>query len=184
MMNIYISLLRGINVSGHKKVSMQELKKLYESLGFDHVTTYIQSGNVVFQSSTKDVKKTARQIEQAIQQHFNFDVDVFIYTPAEFGKIIANNSFVQKRKVGTTKCHVTFLSTAPQPAAIEELKKIPQNTDEYIVKGNIVYLFCPNGYGRTKLTNTTLEKKLGVRATTRNWNTVNKLVDISTHIQS
>jgi uncharacterized protein (DUF1697 family) len=170
-----ISLLRGINVSGQKAIRMPDLKALYESLGFTHVTTYLQSGNVVFDCTIPEASTAAATIEQAIERQFGFTVSVLIRNGDDFGRIIEGNPFLPHRNDESEKLHVTFLSDWPSAEALKSLEKTIDPTDEYFLSGKEIYLFCPNGYGRTKLSNNFFEKKLKSAATTRNWKTVNAL---------
>lgn len=172
----YISMLRGINVSGQKKIKMEELKKLYESLGFKNVQTYIQSGNVIFDFSDTNISKLINKIEQKIKKSFNFDVPVLIRTKNDLQKLIANNPFTKK---DSSKLYVTFLSDTPIKSPLDEITKIKDKSEEFIISGKEIYLFYPNGYGRSKLTNNYFERKLKLSATTRNWKTVNKLLELS-----
>jgi uncharacterized protein (DUF1697 family) len=175
-MNSYISMLRGINVSGQKKIKMEELKKLYESLGFSDVQTYIQSGNVIFKSSEKDASKLAGRIKQKMKQIFGFDVSIIIRTKDELEELIKNNPFTKK---DASKLHVTFLSTLPISVPVDEINKVKSEAEEFFIADQAIYLFCPNGYGRSKLSNTFFEKKLLVSATTRNWGTVKSLFNMA-----
>lgn len=175
-MSTYISLLRGINVSGQKKIRMQDLKALYESLGFKKVDTYIQSGNVVFDTRVADIRQA---IEKAIAKEFGFDVPVLLRTADELGEILTANPFLTRPGIDISKLHVSFLDQEPAVSDIENLSQVQSGADEFQVLGQQVYLYCPNGYGRSKLTNTVLEKKLGTGATTRNWKTVLQLCEMA-----
>ncbi|MGB3949140.1 MAG: DUF1697 domain-containing protein [Bacteroidia bacterium] len=175
-MPVFLSILRGINVSGQKKILMSDLKLLYEELDFKKVQTFIQSGNVIFES--KSSKLLADKIEQKIKQKYAFDVPVIIRTMDEMEKIIKNNPFIKTKGIETDKLHITYLS---KPTTAENIKKTKQYTfepDAFEIIEEQVYIYCPNGYGRTKLTNTFFEKKLNVSATTRNWKTSNELLTI------
>ena len=178
-MATYISLLRGINVSGQKKIQMAELKSLYVSLDFENVLTYIQSGNVVFNSTENDESKLTNQISDKILEVFGFDVKVIIRTKNDWVKVIENNPFIKRSGIDPKKLHVTFLSQEPSEINQDELDKVKHDTEEYVVMGEEIYFYCPEGYGRTKLSNNFLERKVKVTATTRNWNTVNKLLEIA-----
>jgi len=176
----YISILRGINVSGQKKIKMSGLKSLYDSLGFHNVETYIQSGNVIFESSDKNISKLKKSIEDAIQKKYIFNVSVEIRTKLEFKKIIKNSPFGSiDLKTDGTKVLVTFLANKPTKECVTDVLKYVKLPEKLVVKGKEVYLYCPNGYGKSKLSNTFLEKKLGVEATTRNWKSVQKLYELS-----
>ena len=175
MMIKYISLLRGINLGAHKKVNMIELKKMYESLGFENVRTYIQSGNVIFESAEKDENKIIAKIENKIKMHFGFDVSVFIRTKDEFNKIIKNNPF-NKMEEGV---YVTFISKKVDKFPIEEIEKAKSDSEKFLYLGREIYIYCPDGYGRTKLSNALFERKLKMLGTTRNWRTVTTLLSIA-----
>ncbi len=175
-LNSYISMLRGINVSGQKKVNMKELEKLYETLGLKNVQTYIQSGNVVFQTPEADALSLAGKIERKIEQSFGFNVPIFIRTKGEFQKLIKNNPFPGRDE---SKLHVTFLYSKPASLRMDEIVRAKDNAEEFSSSGREIYLFLPNGYGRTKLSNSFFERKSKVLATTRNWRTLNTLFSMS-----
>jgi uncharacterized protein (DUF1697 family) len=178
-METYIALLRGINVSGQKMIKMEELKSVLASLNFTNIRTYIQSGNIIFETGKTDPASLEKQIGEKILSHFGFPVPVVIRSRQDLEKIYLNNPFLGKRNEPVKKLHVTFFSGKPDP---EHIRKIGGNLflpDEFIVSGNEVYLLCPNGYGRTKLTNQFLETKLKFTATTRNWSTVETLLNMS-----
>lgn len=175
----YIALLRGINVSGHHKIKMTELKQLFIELGFKNVTTYIQSGNVVFQTNLKELDKIEQQIINGIKQTFGYLVQVIVLTKKSLETIYASNPFLQKPNIDITKIHVTILSNKPNENDIIPLNTISKNEDTFIIVDKTIYLYCPNGYGKTILNNNLFEKKLKISATTRNWNTISKLVELS-----
>jgi uncharacterized protein (DUF1697 family) len=179
-MNKYISILRGINVSGQKKIKMADLKSLYELLGFQNVVTYIQSGNVIFHTSGKNRDDLKVTIEKAIEEKYKFHVPVELRTNHEIENIISNCPFgsVNLAEDGT-KVLVTFLSSEPQEMMASDIQKHVVAPEKLVVQGKEVYLYCPNGYGKSKLSNTFLEKKLNVEATTRNWRSVYKLHELS-----
>jgi len=177
-MKTYISILRGINVSGHKMIKMDALKQLYADLGFKNISTYIQSGNVIFQASKSQTKDLEKKIADRIAKQFGFDVPVFVIEAEEVKKIADKNPFL-KKKVDVSKLHVTFLSGEPSEENISKISGAPYSPDEFAIKGKTIYLFCPNGYGNTKLNNTFFENKLKVTATTRNWKTTNELIRIA-----
>jgi len=178
-MQTFISILRGINVSGQKKILMADLKTLYEKLKFKEVTTYIQSGNVAFKGEEKwkDIK-LAQKIEGAIFKKYNFQVPVIIRSKEELKKIISSNPFLKEKNIDTKKLHVTFLSEIPAKTNVESIEDIDFSPDIFILNGKEIYLHIPVSYGETKLSNNFFENKLKVKATTRNWNTVNKLLEM------
>ena len=178
-MNTVISILRGINVSGKNKIPMVELKAMYEGLKFKNITTYIQSGNVVFSAAESDTKALTKKIEQAILKKFGFNVPVIALTIDELQSAIKKNPFLKDKGIDTEKLHVTFLEDSPSADGLKKVMEYNYTPDKFIITGKEVYLHCPNGYGNTKLTNTFFENKLKVRATTRNWRTTNELLKIA-----
>ncbi len=176
----YASVLRGINISGQKKIKMADLKSLYESLGLQNVVTYIQSGNVIFNADSEDKTELKEKIEKAIEEKYTFRVPVVIRTHREISNIINNNPLgpVDLQKDGT-KVLVTFLSSQPTQDRVSGIQQYVTEPEQLFVVGKEVYLYCPNGYGKSKLSNAFLEQKLGVGATTRNWKSVLKLHELS-----
>jgi uncharacterized protein (DUF1697 family) len=177
----YVALLRGVNVGGRGKVGMQDLRALFASAGLTDVATYVQSGNVAFSGPKTDTAKLARTIEQKISSDMGIDVTVLIRSAAELLQIQERNPLIE-RSDDPTKLHVTFLETEPDPDLVGKLPsgtKAADGADELRVVGREVYLFCPGGYGNSKLNNTFIEKRLDTRATTRNWRTVAKLVEMT-----
>ena len=176
----YISILRGINVSGQKKIKMADLRTLYQENGFENVSTYIQSGNVVFDSSEVDRSKLRSFIENVIEDHYEFHVPVDLRTNLEIKAVIENCPYEEAvNEDNATKILVTFLRSIPSEENIMALSQYVNPPEKLIVQGAQVYLYCPNGYGRSKLNNTFLERKLGVSATTRNWRSVKKIYELS-----
>lgn len=178
-METYISILRGINVSGQKKIKMVDLKTLYEKIGFQNIQTYIQSGNVIFNSEQTDKKGIVEKIQANISNQYGFLVPVQVFDYQEINEVFANNPFVNNRNEDISKLHVTVLEEIPQNEVLTGIMNVNSASDEFIIQGKVIYLFCPNGYGRTKLNNTFFEKKLKTTATTRNWKTISKMVELS-----
>jgi uncharacterized protein (DUF1697 family) len=175
----YVSLLRGINVSAQKRIKMEELRSLYAALGFRNVQTYIQSGNVVFQSQNPDAVELSRNIEASIEGHFGYSVSVVMRRRSDLHRILDHNPFLRDRDEDITKLCVVFLAASPDPSALNEISTVKDPYDEFQVMGREIYLFCPHGFARTKLSNNFFERKLKVSATTRNWKTVNKLYEMT-----
>lgn len=178
-MRTYISLLRGINVSGRNPVKMKALQAMYESLGFSKVITYIQSGNVVFRSEPAEPEELERKISSGIFRSFGFDVPVFVLDPETLKKTVSLNPFLPSRSEEIFHLHLTFLSAEPDKSISGSLIAEKYLPDEFLFIAKVIYLYCPGGYGNTKLNNNFLEKKLNVTATTRNWKTVLELVKIA-----
>ncbi|HWI64261.1 MAG TPA: DUF1697 domain-containing protein [Symbiobacteriaceae bacterium] len=176
-MTTFIALLRGINVGGHKLVKMAELKRTFEALGFSRVQTYIQSGNVVFEAA-EDEASLRRRIEQAIEAAFGFAVPTVLRTAQALEAIVADCPFPVDRLAEGEELYVALLAEAPAQAGIDKLLASRSDTDECRLAGREVYLLLRNGARETIFTNNFLEKKLGVPVTTRNWQTINKLVEM------
>lgn len=175
-MSTHLALLRGINVSGHKMIKMDLLKKALEALGFANVRTYINSGNV-FVDSDENSAKVGFMIKQEIFKAFGHDVPVFMVTENELKFALENNPFYTES--GETKqLYICFLSEKPTPNCIQELKDQKFKDDVFEVKENIVFLKYADSAANTKLDNKIIEKKLRVTSTTRNWNTTNKLYEM------
>lgn len=175
----YIALLRGINVSGQKKIKMIDLKNLFEALGFKNVKTYIQSGNVIFDYNSIDIEKLANEIEKKISEIFGFFVNIVIRTDEELRNIINNNPLVKDPNVEFDNLYVTFMLDIPDSSSVKLLDEKKEENEKLSIISREIYLYCPNGYGRTKLNNVMIEKKLKTVATTRNWKTINNLLEMS-----
>jgi len=175
-MATYIAMLRGINVSGHKTIKMEQLRASLAELGFSNIETYVQSGNVVFEAANDSADSLSTKIEQKILRDFCFSVPVFLTTSKKVAVIIKQNPFLKSPNIDHSKLHVTFLSEDPPETALEQLQPLAVKPEQFRIMGREIYLYCPNGYGNTRLSNTAIEKKLSVVATTRNWNTVNTLL--------
>ncbi len=157
---------------------MDALRKLYEDLGFTNVRTFIQSGNVIFQDSPTELKDLEKRISLKIKELYSFDVPVVVKSKNELENLFENNPFVQKYGNEIDKLHLTLFSNQPKQLDIENFS-VSSGNDEYAFGGCAVYLYCPGGYGNTKLSNQYFEQKLKVIATTRNWKTFTELIKIS-----
>jgi len=175
-MQTYISLLRGINVSGQKLIKMDALKSMYEELGLLNVRTYIQSGNILFASTNQSTSSLAEEISAGIKKHFSFDVPVLVKNSADWIGYIRRNPFPDK---DISKICLTFLHAKVQNPDSVAFNKVKHSNEQFEIIDNTVYLYLPNGFGRTKLSNNYIEKQLSVTATTRNWKTVLKLQDMT-----
>jgi uncharacterized protein (DUF1697 family) len=180
-MTTYIALLRSINVSGHNLIKMTTLKQLFLDLGYHDVSTYIQSGNVIFKSNIKEPILIEDTIISAISKHFGHAIKVLILTKNELTTIFNSNPFLAKDPtMDISKLHVTILNKKPDLAEISPIEILVANSnDEFELIENTIYLYCPDGYGKTKLNNNLFEKNLQVNTTTRNWKTIGKLVELS-----
>ncbi|MGD0567500.1 MAG: DUF1697 domain-containing protein [Candidatus Sulfotelmatobacter sp.] len=174
-MPIYIAMLRGINVGGHKRIKMDQLRTSLEALGLQQVKTYIQSGNVVFKTAIISPAALTKKIEDKILSQFGFPVSVICRTVQEIEKTIKNNPFVNQAGIDHEKFHVAFLSQAPAPAALKKLADLTLAPDQSRCLGREVYLYFPNGVSGSSLWKHPLDGVLSVVTTTRNWRTVNTL---------
>lgn len=184
-MKKHISLLRGINVGGNRKILMADLKALYARLGFRNAVTYIQSGNVVFETDADndadaEIATISTKIEAAILETFGFEVPVVVFTTDTLLRITNENPFLKTAEsTPVEKLHVTFLSEIPTPDRIEKANiaahSLKTGSDAFHIIGSAAYISCEK-YNETKFSNAFFEKQLGVKATTRNWKTVLQLV--------
>jgi uncharacterized protein (DUF1697 family) len=174
----YISILRGINVGGQRKILMADLKTLYENLGFKEVVTYIQSGNVVFKTETvMDSIDLTQKIEKVIAEHYPFTVPVLVRTQSEWHNVLISNPFLKDNAFDLEKVYVTFLDELPDTVLLDKIKNLDFAPEQFIILGKEIYLYTSD-YGNTKLSNHFFEKKLKVKATTRNWKTVQRLFEL------
>jgi uncharacterized protein (DUF1697 family) len=178
-MTTVISMLRGVNVGGHHKIKMDALKALYESLGLHRPQTFIQSGNIVFQTKARSLPPLAKQIEDAIERTFGFRSDVLCRTTAELRDVIARNPFAARRDINPGKLLVVFLSAALDGDARKRLLQMPPVPEELRPDGSELYIYFPNGQARPKLSMAHVEKAHKKLWTGRNWNTVLKLLEIA-----
>ena len=174
-MNTFISMLRGINVSGQKKMRMVELKTQYKTKKLANVETYLQSGNVIFDSPSSDSSTLAELTEAQIKTILGFSVRVFIRGNKDFRRIIKSNPFMSGRFKDPAKLHATFLYNSPPVSKLTHLALPKNETAEFSIGEKKIFLFCPNGYGRTKLSNSFFERKLDTPSATKNWKTVHAL---------
>lgn len=179
----YIAILRGINVGGHRAIKMEQLRVIFTALHCTNIQTYIQSGNVVFKHETTDVKHLENSISSAILNAFGFEVPVLILSLTDWNNAVKNNPYVSDVAVDPIHLHVTFLAKEPEASWLVILSSKTENgADKFTIIDKTIYVYCPNGYGNTKLNNTFFEKQLNVSATTRNLKTVLKLQELGNNI--
>lgn len=170
-MTTYLALLRGINVSGQKPLRMEELRNAFLELGYINVQTYVQSGNVVFKSEG-DVAEHQKRIATMISDRFGYDVPVLVRTSEEWNALVVANPWNANDAFDPAFFHVTLLAGDVRPSLIDDLQAKTREDERVVLGKQAVYLYCPNGYGRTKLNNNFIESKSKCSATTRNWKTV------------
>lgn len=173
----YIAILRGINVGGKRKIPMAGLRALFAELGFTKVKTYIQSGNVIFESEDNHAY-LANETTKAIKLKFGFEVPVIIRTEEEWRSIAANNPYLKKKDIAFEHLYVTFLSQTPFPSDIESIKVLDFAPDGFKVIGKNIYGYSEGPFHKSKLSNNFFEKKLNTSASTRNWKTVLKILEM------
>ena len=174
-MTKYIAFLRAINVGG-RVVKMDALKKMLAMPGFKNITSYIQSGNIVFDHSETDKDVLLKKIEAKLLKELGYEVTTFLRTPDELATIIKKNPF--KTYAEDMNLHVSFLSAKPDEEAVKQLLLLQTEHEQFKFANNEAYILVKKGaYGETKFSNTFLEKKLKLAATTRNWATVNKMLE-------
>ena len=174
----YIALLRGINVGGHKKMPMAELRELLKREGLGKVMTYIQSGNVIFKSMENEISLESK-IEESIKAHFGFDVPVLVKSREELLEIFNACPFSRGIK---EKCYFIVLNKTPERHLIDEVNKISYENEQFIVKKNCLYFYSSLDFGKTKFNMSTFERKLNVKGTSRNFNTMTKLLTLGAEI--
>ena len=177
----YIAILRAINVSGKNIIKMTALKSALEKSGYKKVTTYIQSGNIIFQTSQQKEAIIAADISNIIEEHFNLKVPVIVLTIDTLQSAVDNNPFISHADVETGNLHIVFLDAPPFNYSTEKIDIKKQDNEKYIIGENLVYLNIPK-YGNSKLSNQLFETVLKVTATTRNWNTSNKILSIANQL--
>lgn len=179
-MKTYIALLRGINVSGQKKIKMLDLKRAFLDLGYTHITTYLQSGNVVFQTDENaNEQALERQIKKQLQDVFGYDIPVIVLSHEDLKQAAHLNPHLYQTDVTIDMLYIAFLSEKPTLEHADLLRSYEKEVEQISIGEKVVYMLYRNSYGRAKITNNFIEKKLCVRATTRNWKTVSKLIELS-----
>ena len=169
-----ICLLRGINVGGKRKVKMVRIVELFTQMGFERIRTYIQSGNLLFETASDD-EALASTIESGLAVGLGWPVKVVLRSSAEWRAIIADNPFLADSRCDPSKLHVAFLDHPPADALRQQYAVGEIGGDEYRLRGSELYLYVPGGMARTKLTTAFIERRFGGSATVRSWRTVNKL---------
>jgi uncharacterized protein (DUF1697 family) len=176
-MKTYVALFRGINVGGKNLLPMNELVAVLENMGLRNVETYIQSGNVVFQSEGTNASLLADTISAAINKRRGFEPQVLLLEPEQIEKAVAENPFPEAESEPKT-LHLYFLSSVPRSRDLVALQSIKGKSERFVLKDGVFYLHAPYGIGRSKLT-ANAEKLLGVSMTGRNWRTVCKIVEMA-----
>lgn len=183
-MPVIVSMLRGVNLGPHHRLKMDALRAVYESLGFTDVQTYVQSGNVVFRTNSRDLAAVAQRIENAIERKFGFHADAIVRTTAEMRRTVERNPFAARRDVEPNKLLVTFLAGDPDSEARNKLLQMKTDPDEVRVEGREVYIYFASGLARPKLSWMQVAKMLKTSGTGRNWNTVEALLEMAETLEA
>ncbi len=177
-MTTIVCLLKGVNL-GNRRMKMETLRAACESLGLRNPCTLLQSGNVVFDTAAEDLPALAGRIEQAIRDTFGFHSDVVLRTASEMRQVVDASPFAARSGLHPGKLVVTFLAADPGEKARQAALLLRSEPEELHILGRELYIYFPNGMGRTKLPLAKIEKTFGAPATSRNWNTVTKLLDMA-----
>lgn len=178
-MDKIITMLRGINMTGHNTIRMTRLADLFRQIGYNDAETCIQSGNIVFTCHNFKIEEVSLVIRKAILSEFDLDIAVIIRTPDEMKKIISANPFLGEPDFDPSKMAVLFLESKPSDAQVLKVAGIDYPLDKFHINGSEIYIYCPNGFGKTKLYTNFFEAKMKVTGTARNWRTVNKLMEMA-----
>ena len=176
-MNTFVALFRGINVGGHNKLPMRELKDVLAGLGLQNVATYIQSGNVVFSSEGIDKTALAASIREAVNQSRGFAPQVILLTMDEFAQAATANPYPEAVNDPKT-LHLYFLEAVSSEPDMEKLEALKGDTESFRLIDKVFYLHAPDGIGRSRLA-AGVEKALGVPVTARNWRSVSKILEMA-----
>ena len=183
-MPVFISMLRGVNVGAHNRIKMDALKVLYESLGFKDARTYVQSGNVIFRAREQDLAKLAKKIQDGIAKRFSFTPSVVVRTKQEMRAAMEASPFRDRGDIEPGKLLVTFLSGAPPAGAEKNLSDLKGYPEELHLRGRELYIYFPNGAGKSKLPWSQVDKLVGVSGTARNWNSVTKMLEMAEQMEA
>ncbi|HWR34872.1 MAG TPA: DUF1697 domain-containing protein [Clostridia bacterium] len=183
-MTVIVSMLRGVNVGGHKKIRMDALRALYESLNLQDPHTFIQSGNVVFRTKERSLVRLAGKIQDGIERSFGFRPDVILRTSSELRDVIRRNPFATRHGIDPARLLVTFLASDPSPEARNKLLSIKTDPEELRIDGRELYVYYPNGMARPKLSWALIEQTLKTSGTGRNWNSATKLLELAERLEA
>jgi uncharacterized protein (DUF1697 family) len=183
-MAVLICMLRGVNLGPHNRMKMDALRALCGSLKLEDPRTYVQSGNVIFRTKEKNVAALAKRIQDAIAREFKFRPEIVLRTTDELRKAIAASPFAGRQDLEPGKILVTFLTAEPVPDARATLAKFKDYPEEIHLSGREMYIYFPNGAGKSKLPWASVEKLLRTTGTARNWNSVTKMLEIAEELEA
>ncbi len=182
-MPVLISMLRAVNVGGHGKIKMDALRTLYASLKFENPQTYLQSGNVIFKTGERKIDLVAKRIQSGVEKKFACRTEIILRTTAELRSVVAKNPFAERRAIEPSKLLVAFLADDPGDAARKTLEEQKFAPEELHVSSRELYIYFPNGMGKSKLPWPRIYKILNTPGTGRNWNSVTKMLEIAENLE-
>ena len=180
-MGRYVALLRAINLAGRNKVRMADLRELFEALGFHDVRTLLQSGNVVFTGTSRSTARLEAMLEAEAAGRLGLTVDFFVRKATAWEDVRQANPFPMEAERDPAKLLVMLLKAKPDREAVRALEQRPSAGERVLVTPQGVYIFYPDGLGRSRLTSSVVERTLGTGGTGRNWNTVVRIADLLSH---
>jgi uncharacterized protein (DUF1697 family) len=178
-MPVFICFLRAVNVGGHAPIKMPALRELFTALKFEAPRTYVQSGNVVFKSAERDLARTASRIQQGILKRFGCCPEVVLRSPDELRAVIRQNPFRNRTGIEPGKLLVFFLAKDPAKDADKRLRALAIEPEEVHLVGRELYIYFPNGAGKSRLPWARVDQALESRGTGRNWNSVTKILALA-----
>jgi uncharacterized protein (DUF1697 family) len=183
-MAVLISFLRAINLGGHARIQMDALRALYGSLKFQDPQTYVHTGNVIFKSSERNLTLIADRIQEAIEKKFGCRPEVILRRTPEMRAIVGRNPFAGRTNIEPNRLHVSFLAGKPAKDAGENLRLLAIEPDELHLINRELYIYLPNGFGKSKLPWARVDKVLRTPGTARNWNSVTKILEIAERMEA
>ncbi len=183
-MPVLISLLRGINLAGRRKVKMEELRAIYAAQGFQDVQTYINSGNVIFKTGARDLLRLRQRLEDSIEEAFGFRSHVVLRTPADLRDVIARNPFAAKECLDPRRLAICFLAGELSTPTQRLLHTLDCKPEELHAHARELFIYYPNGMARPKLSLVAVEKIMKISGTSRNLNTVKKLLEMAEKLEA
>jgi uncharacterized protein (DUF1697 family) len=183
-MTVIIAMLRAVNVAGHNKIKMEELRAVCKTLKLRDACTYVQSGNLIFKTDERDLVLLAKRLQDAIERKFGFRPGTVLRTAPEMRQVIARNPFAKRRGVEPNRLLVTFLAGEPAPEAREKAAQLDTSPEELRMDRREVYIYYPNGMARPKVSWASIERILKTSGTGRNWNSVTKMLEIAEELEA
>jgi len=179
-----VAMLRAVNLGSHNRIRMDALCTLCDSLKLRNARTYVQSGNVVFQTSERNLSRVAASIEKRIERDCGFRTDVIVRSQDEMRDVVARNPFAKRKDVDGKRLLVFFFGTDPGADAPEKIRSVKADGEALHLDGRELYIYFPDGVGRSRVSTSAIERMLKVAGTGRNWNSVRKLLEMMEELGS